>query len=149
MNITRRNALKGDTTAEDGEVFGLVEEWWQQLKSEHAALTRTHEAIQPHMPPGIQTTADAFLLSEGRAAFMEAMQRPEIVALCTEHDQRQKTRLGLGDRLAETPANTLEGINAKLQVSMKSGRNTDIAQSAADDLDRLVESPDDKEPPKE
>jgi hypothetical protein len=55
----------------------------------------------------------------------------------------------LGDRLAETPANTLEGINAKLQVSMKSGRNTDIAQSAADDLDRLVESPDDKEPPKE
>ncbi len=55
----------------------------------------------------------------------------------------------MGDRLAETPANTLEGINAKLQVPMKSGRNTDIAQSAADDLDRLVESPDDKEPPKE
>ncbi len=71
------------------------------------------------------------------------------MALFNEHDQRQETRRGLGDRLAETPANTLEGINAKLQVSMKSGRNTDIAQSAADDLDRLVESPDDKEPPKE
>ena len=39
---------------------------------------------------------------------------------------------------AETPATTLDGINAKLQVSMKAGRNTAIARSAADDLERLV-----------
>ncbi len=149
---SRRAALKGETTAEDGEVFGLVEEWWQQLKSEHAALTRILEATQPFLPPGLQTTGDAFLLAEGRAALMEAFQRPEIVALCTEHDQQQETRRGLGDRLAETPANTLAGINAKLKVAMKTGRNTDIARSAAndlDDLDRLVGSPGDKEPPKE
>ena len=109
---SRTAALKGDTTAEDGEVFGLVEEWWQQLKSEHAALTRILEATQPLLPPGLQTTEDALFLAE--------------------------TRRGLGDRLAETPANTLEGINAKLHVAMKSGRNTEIARSAATDLARLV-----------
>ncbi len=146
---SRNAALKGEPTAEDGEVLGLVEEWWQQLKSEHTAGTRIREAAQPLMPPGIQTAEDALLLATGRAAFVEIMQRPEIVALCTEHDQQQETRLGLGDRLAETPANTLEGINAKLKVAMKSGRNTDIARSAADDLDRLVGSPGDKQPPKE
>ena len=135
---SRRAALKGETTAEDGEVFCLVEEWWQQLKLEHAALTRSQEAIQPLMPPGLQVTEDAVLLIKGRDTFREIIQTPEIVALFNEHDQRQKTRLDLGCRLAETPANTLDGINAKLQVSMKTGRNTDIARSAADDLGRLV-----------
>jgi hypothetical protein len=135
---SRRAALKGETTAEDGEVFGLVEEWWQQLKLEHAALTRSREAIQPLMPPGLQVTEDAVLLIKGRDTFREIIQTPEIAALFDEHDQRQKTRLDLGCRLAETPANTLDGINAKMKVAMKTGPNTDITLSAADDLDRLA-----------
>jgi hypothetical protein len=134
-------------TAEDGAVFGLVEEWWQQWKSGLAALTRSQEIIQPLMPPGLQTTEDSILLAKGRAILTEVMQRPEIVALDTEFDQRRETCSAVAAQLAETPANTLAGINAKLQLSMKSGRNTDIAQSAADDLDRLVGSLGDKEPP--
>ena len=126
------------TKAEDGEVFGIVEEWRCELEFEHAELTHCHEAIQSLMPPGLQVTLDALRLAEGRDAFREIIRQPEIVVLFTEHDQRQKTRLDLGCRLAEIPANTIEGINAKLQVSMKSGRNTKIAQSAADDLARLV-----------
>ncbi len=90
--LSRRAALQGGTTAEDGEVFGLVEEWWQQLKFEHAALTRSQEAIQPLMPPGLQVTEDALLLIKGRDAFREIIQTPEIVALFNEHDQRQETR---------------------------------------------------------
>ncbi len=35
-------------------------------------------------------------------------------------------------------ATLLEPINAKMKVAMKTGRNTDIARSAADDLERLA-----------
>ena len=126
------------TKAEDGEVFGIVEEWHRELEFEKAALTRLHGAIQSLMPPGLQVILDALQSAEGRAAFWEIVKRPEIEALSAEHDRRQEARRGLGNRLVETPATTLSGINAKMKVSMKTGRNTDIARSAADDLERLV-----------
>ncbi len=126
------------TKAEDGEVFGIVEEWRCELEFEHAALTHWNEAISALMPSGLRETLDALKLAEGRKAFWEIVKRPEIVDLGAEYDRRREARLGLGNRLVETPATTLSGINAKMKVSMKTGRNTDIAQSAADDLERLV-----------
>ena len=126
------------TKAEDGEVLGIAEEWRRELELEWPALTHWDEAISALMPPGLRETLDALRLAEGRAALFEIVKRPEIVALNAEYDRRQEARRGLGNRLVETPATTLSGINAKLQVSMKAGRNTAIARSAADDLERLV-----------
>ena len=79
------------TKAEDGEVFGIVEEWHRELEFEKAALTRLHGAIQSLMPPGLQVILDALQSAEGRAAFWEIVKRPEIEALSAEHDRRQDT----------------------------------------------------------
>ncbi len=63
------------------------------------------------------------------------------MALSAKYYRRQEARRGLENRLVETPATTLSGINAKLQVSFRRKGlrlNEDIARSAADDLERLA-----------
>ncbi len=150
--LSRRAALQGGsamaiaaplaviplrTKAEDGEVLGIVEEWRCELEFEKSALTRWHEAIQSLMPADFQW-GTALQSPETIEECLKISLRPETEPLSAEHDRRREARLGLGNRLAETPATTLSGINAKMKVAMTAGRNTDIARSAADDLDRLV-----------
>ena len=61
--------------------------------------------------------------------------------LGAERDRRREAWRSLENRLAETPANTLKGIHAKLQASNRGKGyrfNDDLALSATDDLARLV-----------
>ena len=128
------------TKADDGEVLGIVEEWRRELELEHAAEDHWHEAIQSLMPADFQWST-ALQEPETIKEYLKICRRPEIDALFAEYDRRQEARRGLGNRLAETPATTLEGINAKLQASFRRKGyrlNGDIARSAADDLERLV-----------
>ena len=125
------------TKAEDGEIYHLIEERGYQFELECAAESRWREAVQSLMPADFQWST-ALQSPETVEEYLEICRRPEIDALFAESDRRRKVCLGLGNRLAETPATTLSGINAKMKVAMKAGRNTAIARSAADDLERLA-----------
>ena len=128
------------TKAEDGEVFGIVEEWRCELRLERAAEDHWRDAISSHMPADFQWST-ALQSFETIKECSEISRRPEIEALSAEADRRKEARQGLENRLVATPATTLDGINAKLQASFRRKGyrlNGDIARSAADDLERLV-----------
>ena len=155
MNITRRNALRGGTavalstaagvvvaaaTPDDGEIYRLIEERGHQFKLERAADGRWREAVEALMPADfqwgpVQTSA------KDMEEYFKVCRRPEIEALFDETHRREEAWLGLENRLAETPANTLKGIHAKLQAANRwEGYrfNNDLTRSATDDLARLV-----------
>ena len=163
MQITRRAALKGTAavavlgaplavipfraTAEDAEVFALIEERGRQLEIEHAARIRCGRAARSLMPPELRGV-DLFDIFDSRwkeadKAFKEIYERPEIKTLFAETQRQKETGRDLENRLVETPASMLAGIHAKFQDAIKVGQrgrylNGDIALSAVDDLARLV-----------
>ena len=156
--LSRRAALKGGTavacvaaagvvvaapvaaTPDDGEIYHLIEERGHRFELDRAARHRWRKAVISLLSPDLQW-ADISKSSEGLEKYFEICGRPEIKALSDERDRRKEAWRGLENRLAETPANTLKGIHAKLQAS-KRGKgyrfNDDLARSAADDLARLV-----------
>jgi hypothetical protein len=164
--ITRRAALKGTAavaavsalgaplaviplraTAEDAEVFALIEKRGCQLKIERAASIRCVKAATSLMPPELRAvdTADSSnpRWREANIVFFEICKRPEIQTLFDERRRQDETCRGLEKRLAETPASTLAGIHAKLQDAIGVGHrgrylHEKIALSAADDVARLV-----------
>ncbi len=164
MQITRRAALKGGAavaalgaplavipfraTAEDAEVFALIEERGRQLEIEHAARIRCGRAARSLMPPELRGV-DLFDIFDSRwkeadKAFKEIYERPEIKTLFAETQRQKEICRSLKNRLAETPASTLAGIHAKLQDAIRVGQrgrylDDEIALSAVDDLARLVE----------
>ena len=160
MQITRRAALKGGAaiaalgaplavipfraTAEDAEVFALIEKRGRQLEIERAASIRWGKAVRSLTPPELRGV-DIFdsRWEEADKAFLEVCERPEIKTLFAEADRQKETRRGLENRLAETPASTLAGIHAKFQDAIRVGQrgrylDHEIALSAVDDVARLV-----------
>ena len=159
QDITRRAALKGTAavaavvaplavipfraTAEDAKVFALIEERGRQLEIEDAARIRWNRAVRSLTPPELRGVDILDIWApryeEADKAFKEICERPEIKTLFAETRRQEETRRGLEKRLAETPARTLEGIHAKFQDAIERGGHLDdIAQSAVDDLKRLV-----------
>ncbi len=160
MQITRRAALKGTAavavlgaplvaipfkaTAEDAEVFALIEEHGCAVRLIKAAEGRWFEAFQEAIPPHLRAIGFRDTSREDRALFNEVLERPSIHALYAETRHLEHGRKVVVERLAETPASTLAGIHAKLQDATRVGRrgrylhHDDIALSAVDDLARLA-----------
>ena len=159
MQITRRAALKGGAavaavaaplavipfraTAEDAEVFTLIEEHGCAVRLIKAAEGRWYEAFTEALPPHLRAVGFRDTSDKDRALFNEVLERPSIHALYAETRHLEHGRKVVVERLAETPASTLAGIHAKLQDAIRVGQrgrylDDEIALSAADDLARLV-----------
>ena len=160
--LTRRAALKGGTAVAcaaaagmvaapalaaesnpDARVFALIEERATAAHLVKAAEDRWFEAFQEALPPHLRAVGFRDTSREDRALFNEVLGRPSIEALSAERRRFEDECKAVVERLAETPASTLEGIHAKFQDAIQSGRrgrylNRDIALSAVDDLARLA-----------
>ncbi len=160
--LTRRAALKGGTavacaaaagmvaapalTAQsnpDARVFALIEERAAAAHLVKAAEDRWFEAFQEALPPHLRAVGFRDTSDQDRALFNEVLGRPSIEARWFEKRRLEDECKAVVERLAETPASTLEGIHAKFQDTIKVGwrgryLHHDIALSAVDDLAHLV-----------
>ncbi len=158
QDITRRAALRGTAAVAavaaagmvatpvlaaqsnpDARVFALIEEHGAAARLSKAAWRRWYKAIQEALPPRLRGDKLSTMSHKDLDLFHEIVGRPSIKALSAEEDRLKDGCKAVVERLTETPARTLEGIHAKFQDAIKRGGHLgDIAQSAVDDLGRLV-----------
>ncbi len=160
--ITRRAALRGGTAVAcaaaagmvaapvlaaqsnpDARVFALIEEHGAAARLLEAARRRWYEAVQEALPLRLRDDKLSNMRGKDIDLFHEVLERPSITALFAEEDRMKDGCKAVVERLAETPARTLEGIHAKFQDAIKGGGrdrclDDDIALSAVDDVARLI-----------
>jgi hypothetical protein len=128
----------------DARVFALIEERAAAAHLVKAAEDRWFEAFQEALPPHLRAIGFRDTSREDRVLFGEVLGRPSIDALSAETQRLEDECKAVVERLAKTPASTLEGIHAKFQDATKVGRrgrylhHDDIALSAVDDVARLL-----------
>ncbi len=162
MQITRRNALVGVGAAvatgaataplaikaalagaSDARIFALVEEHGRTLAEMKKAGGRCFEAVLERMPPHLRCVDmldhKEALQMEAFDAAVDAFDYPEVKVLKDKEDRLKHRRHELQGHLSQTEATTLQGVRAKLRISMRPGYriDEDIVRSAAADLDRL------------
>ncbi len=159
QEITRRAALRGGTAVAcaaaagmvaapvlaaqsnpDARVFALIEEHGAAARLLKASGRRWYEAVQEALPLRFRGDKLSSLGRKDLDLLHEILGRPSITALSAEERRLEDGCKAVVERLTETPARTLEGIHAKFQDAIERGGHLgDIAQSAVDDLGRLVE----------
>ncbi len=95
---------------------------------------------------GVDQLANAVRVTlgpRGRNVVIEKSFGSPTITLSAEEDRLKDGCKAVVERLAETPARTLEGIHAKFQYAIKGGGrdrclDDDIALSAVDDVARLI-----------
>ena len=126
-------------TNPDARVFVLIEEHGTAARLERAAWRRWYKAVQEALPPRLRGDGFNNASRKDIDLLIEVTERPSIEALSAEEERLEDGCKAVVERLTETPAHTLEGIHAKFQDAIKRGGHLDdIAQSAVDDLGRLV-----------
>ena len=162
QEITRRAALRGGTAvacaaaagmvaapvlaaqgSPDARVLALIEEHGAAARLSKAAWRRWYKAIQEALPLRLRGDKFSNMSHQDIDLLTEVFKRPGIKALSAEEQRLGDGCKAVVERLAETPARTLEGIHAKFQDAIKGGGrdrclDDDIALSAVDDLERLV-----------
>ncbi len=157
MRISRHDALKRGGTViafpgtfaaatattmfaetSDASILALTEELDQALAEMVKARDRLCEAVTESMPPHLQHV-DICKSREALRATVEAFKYPENAWLITLENKAKERHSKLLDRLSQTEATTLQGVHAKLRISMRPGYRIgeDIVRSAAADLERL------------
>ncbi len=158
-SVTRRTALKGTgaviavTAASvpmlaaqsnpDARVFALIEEHGCAARAIKVAWDRFRLAAREALPPRLLNTNYLDRSREDQDLFSDILSRPGLKALSKPAQRLEDDCKAVVERLAKTPASTLEGIHAKFQDAIKVGwqgryLKDNIALSAVDDLARLV-----------
>ena len=127
----------------DARVFALIEEHGCAARAIKVAWDRFRLAAREALPPRLLNTNTLDLSREDQDLFNDILSRPDLKALSNPAQRLEDECKAVVERLAKTPAGTLEGIHAKLQDAIKVGwrgryLDDDIALSAVDDLARLV-----------
>jgi hypothetical protein len=127
----------------DARVFALIEEHGAAARLLRVADRRWRKAFQEALPLRLRGDKLSSLGRKDIDLFKEVIERPSIKALFAEEKRLKDGCKAVVERLAETPARTLEGIHAKFQDAIKrDGRDRclddDIALSAVDDVARLI-----------
>ena len=123
----------------DARVLALIEEHGTAARLSKAAWRRWREVVHEALGPRLQPAKYSDMSPEDRDLFHEILGRHGTTPLSDEAQRLEDECKAVVERLAETPARTLEGIHAKFQDAIKRGGHLgDIAQSAVDDLGRLV-----------
>ncbi len=136
QEITRRAALRGGTAvacaaaagmvaapvlaaqgSPDARVLALIEEHGTAARLLEAARRRWHKAIQEALPPRLRGDKIALLRRKDLDLFHEIVGRPSITALSSEERRLEDGCKAVVERLAETPAGTLEGSRRLFQRS--------------------------------
>ncbi len=126
-------------TNPDARVFALIEEHGAAARLLKASRRRRHKAVQEALPLRLRGDKFSNMSHKDINLLIEVTERPSITALSAEEDRLKDGCKAVVERLTETPARTLEGIHAKFQDAIERGGHLDdIAQSAVDDLERLV-----------
>ncbi len=127
----------------DARVFALIEEHGAAARLLKASGRRWYEAVQEALPLRLRDDKFSSLGHKDIDLLTEALERPSIKDLYAEEERLKDGCKAVVERLAETPARTLEGIHAKFQYAIKGGGrdrclDDDIALSAVDDVARLI-----------
>ncbi len=142
-SVTPATAVLAAQGSPDARVFALIEEHGAAARLLRVAGRRWRKAFQEALPLRLRGDKLSSLGRKDIDLFKEVIERPSIKALFAEEERLKDGCKAVVERLAETPARTLEGIHAKFQYAIKGGGrdrclDDDIALSAVDDVARLI-----------